>query len=300
MANHETQGICPLCRSSSIGKVLSVEDYRIAKEQFYIFECNVCSMRFTTPVPNEVEIQKYYDAESYISHSEKADTLFDKIYKIVQKITLNSKRRIVKKYSSVNNGSILDFGCGTGDFLNKMKFANWQVEGVDINESARQLAQNKIGKTIIKPKDFLENDNKYDVITMWHSVEHLHNLLDYVSKIINSLSENGVLLIAVPNYKSFDAEFYNERWAAYDAPRHLYHFSFQAMQKLVDLFNMNIVHYQQLPFDPFYISLMSETNVKSKGSIIRALWIGLRSFVKGTFNPKKGSSILYVMKFDKE
>ena len=296
MAEHRSIKYCPICSFSDFSKVLEVSDYRGSGEQFALWECRKCSLRFTSPIPDENDIQRYYETDSYISHSDQPDSIIDKIYRFVQKITLRSKKSIVKKWSDVKCGSILDIGCGTGDFLNKMKMSGWEIEGVEANQSARQIAQNKINKSILAPKDFLKSDNQFDVITLWHSLEHLHDLQKYVGQIKGSLKKNGTLFVALPNYNSFDAEYYRSNWAAYDAPRHLYHFSFQAMQTLVGEFNMNIVHYQQLPFDSFYVSLMSETIVKNRGSIIRALWIGIRSFVNGLFNPKKGSSILYIIR----
>ncbi len=287
---------CPLCGFSDSIKILKVSDYRGSGEQFTIWECKKCSLRFTSPIPDENHIQKYYETNSYVSHSAQPDSIIDKIYKLVQKITLRSKKSSVEKWSDVKCGATLDIGCGTGDFLNKMKMSGWEVEGIEVNQSARQIAQNKINKNILAPKDFLKSDNQFDVITLWHSLEHLHDLHKYVGQIKGSLKQNGTLFVAVPNYNSFDAEYYRSNWAAYDVPRHLYHFSFESMKILLKEYGFELMKYRQLPFDPFYISLMSETAVKNKGSIIRASWIGLRSFVSGLFNPKKGSSILYIIR----
>ena len=110
------------------------------------------------------------------------------------------------------------------------------------------------------------------------------------------LNKDGLLCIAVPNYTSFDAKYYKQNWAAYDVPRHLYHFSPQAMQILFEKYEYSIIDYKQLPFDPFYIALLSELSVIKSKNIIRAFWIGLRSYIKGLFNAKQGSSVLYILK----
>jgi 2-polyprenyl-3-methyl-5-hydroxy-6-metoxy-1,4-benzoquinol methylase len=295
LAEHVIINKCPLCSSSDIAKILDVTDYRVSTEQFSINECKNCSLRITSPMPNETKILKYYDSDSYISHSDEPRTLIDKTYKLVQTLTLRSKKRFVNKWSSVKLGSILDIGCGTGDFLNKMKLSGWKVDGVELESSAREKAQSRINKNIMTPKDFLNSKNQFDVITMWHSLEHLHNLSDYIEKIRGSFNNNGILIIAVPNYNSFDAEYYKSNWAAYDAPRHLYHFSFKAMQTLVEKSNLSIIHYKQLPFDPFYIAFLSEMLVKNSKNLLPAIWIGFRSYLTAIFNAKKSSSILYLI-----
>lgn len=283
---------CPVCESDNIIKTLTAIDNLVTKDKFNIWECKECSCRFTSPIPNEREIGKYYESDEYISHSEKGTSLIDKIYKIVQKITLRSKKRKVENLFNREAGFLLDIGCGTGDFLYTMKSAGWKVAGVEVNPIARKIAEEKISTSVFSPSEFFKSNNKYNAITMWHSLEHLHNLKDYVQKIIDSLNKNGILLIAVPNYQSFDANYYKENWAAYDVPRHLYHFSFEAMEKLFDEFGFKIIEYKQLPFDPFYISMLSNSDKK----IIKALLIGLRSYLLGCRDPKKGSSILYILK----
>jgi hypothetical protein len=162
--------------------------------------------------------------------------------------------------------------------------------------TARKIAENKLGIDIITPNEFLKDDEKYDIITMWHSLEHLHNLKNYIHNITTSLSANGVLMMAVPNYESIDAKYYKENWAAYDVPRHLYHFSFESMVKLFNEFGLKLIKYRQLPFDPFYVSLLSEISIKGGKNIIRAIWVGIKTYLDGAINAKRGSSILYIFK----
>lgn len=284
---------CPACGSSKFNKVLTASDYLVSNESFEIMECNDCSLRFTSPIPDSNEVVNYYKSDKYISHAKRVTSIFDLVYKIVRKFTLHSKRNIVKRISQKQSGTLLDIGCGTGDFLKIMKQSGCDIVGVEINESVRNLAQANTGSIILDQTEFFESEQKYDVITLWHSLEHLNTLTRFLEKISISLNANGVVIIAVPNYKSFDAEYYQQDWAAYDVPRHLYHFSFDAMVKLMEKLGFGLIEYKQLPFDPFYVSLLSELSVRKKHNIIKALWIGWRSYWQGRKDAERSSSILY-------
>ena len=163
---------------------------------------------------------------------------------------------------------------------------------VEVTQAAQKLAEANTGSTIMNQNDFFKSKQKYDVITFWHSLEHLHELETYLQKISISLNANGVVIIAVPNYNSYDAEYYKQDWAAYDVPRHLYHFSSEAIIKLMD--QHKLIHREQLPFDPFYVSLLSEMSARKKHNIIKALLVGLKSYWLGRKNVEMGSSVLYI------
>jgi len=295
MANINIQN-CPACSSTNHHKVMTAEDYLVSDESFEIIECNDCSLRFTTPIPDENKISSYYESDKYISHVKRVTTIFDLVYKIVRKITLRSKYKFVERIAYKKRGTLLDIGCGTGDFLKMMKQSDWDVTGVEVNDAARQIAENNTSSVLLNQTEFFESKQKFDVITLWHSLEHLHELKKYLDKISNSLNANGIVIIAVPNYNSYDSEYYKQVWAAYDVPRHLYHFSFDAILKLMDKFNFKLIQSKQLPFDPFYVSLLSEFSVRKKYNIIKALWIGNKSYWQGRKDVKRGSSILYVFK----
>ncbi|NHZ86080.1 MAG: methyltransferase domain-containing protein, partial [Planctomycetia bacterium] len=277
-------------------KVLMASDYLVSGESFDIMECNDCSLRFTSPIPDSKEIVNYYKSDKYISHAKRVTSVFDIIYKIVRKFTLRSKRKIVKQISQKQSGMLLDIGCGTGEFLKTMKQSDWDIAGVEVNEKTRRIAQTNADSIILDTNDFFKNKQKYDVITLWHSLEHLNTLARFLNKISLSLNSNGVIMVAVPNYRSFDAEYYKQDWAAYDVPRHLYHFSFEAMVKLMEKFKFRLIQSKQLPFDPFYVSLLSEFSVRKKHNIIKALWIGWKSYWQGRKDAERGSSILYIFK----
>ena len=287
---------CPVCGSLKFNKVLTANDYLVTGESFDIMECIDCSLRFTSPIPAESEIGEYYKSDKYISHAKRVTSIFDLVYKIVQKFTLHSKKKTVVQFSQKQNGTLLDIGCGTGEFLIKIVNHGWDISGVEVNKAARKLAESNTGSTIMNQKEFFKSEQKYDVITLWHSLEHLHELKQYLQKISLSLNANGVVIIAVPNYNSYDAEYYQQDWAAYDAPRHLYHFSSNAMINLMERFKFKLINNKQMPFDPFYVSLLSEMSVRKKHNIIKALWIGCKSYLKGRKDANRGSSVLYIFK----
>ena len=287
---------CPACGSLKYTKVLKTSDYLVSGESFEIMECNDCSLRFTSPIPDSNETGNYYKSDKYISHAKHVTSIFDIAYKIVRKFSLRSKRKIIKWVSQKQSGTLLDIGCGTGKFLKIMKQSGWEINGVEVNNEARKLAENNTSSVILTQTQFFESNQKYDVITLWHSLEHLYELNQYLKKITESLNDNGLLLIAVPNYQSFDAEHFKRDWAAYDVPRHLYHFSLEAMVKLMEKFKFKLIQGQQMPFDPFYVALLSELSVRKKHNIIKALLVGWKSYWQGKQNEKRGSSILYVFK----
>ncbi|MEE8340802.1 MAG: class I SAM-dependent methyltransferase [Candidatus Neomarinimicrobiota bacterium] len=289
---------CPACGSSKCEKILTTLDYLISKESFDIINCSNCSLRFTSPIPNEEDSSIYYRSDDYISHTVKSNSVINIIYKFVQHFTLRSKRKIVRRITQKKVGTLLDIGCGAGNFLRIMLQSGWAVTGVEINKEARALAKINTESVIMDQTEYFESEQKYDVITLWHSLEHLHELEKYLNKICISLNTDGVVIIAVPNYKSFDAEYYQHEWAAYDVPRHLYHFSFEAMVKLMKKFNFELLRSKQLPFDPYYVSLLSETKVRKKKNIVRALLVGWKSYWQGHKNKERGSSILYIFKFE--
>lgn len=287
---------CPACSSSKSEKIFTASDYLVSGESFDIMECSDCSLRFTSPIPNEEDIGKYYKSNDYISHTSKGNSIINKIYRIVRYFTLRSKRKIVRRIAQKQSGTLLDIGCGTGNFLGIMKQSGWNIKGVEVNKEARKLAELNTDSVIMNQSEYFKSEQKYDVITLWHSLEHLHELEQYLNKISLSLNANGVVIIALPNYISFDAEYYQHDWAAYDIPRHLYHFSFEAMIIMMKKFKFELIQSKQMPFDPFYVSLLSEFSAIKKHNIIKALRVGWKSYWQGWRDARRGSSILYIFK----
>ena len=286
---------CPLCKDERISMVLSAEDYTVSNEQFEIWECRNCTLRFTQNVPSADAIGQYYQSENYISHSDTASGLINKLYHHVRKRTLVQKKNLVEKMTGKRTGRILDVGCGTGAFLNTMKLAGWQVTGLEPDSTAAAKAEELYGIKPMSPEKLYGlNPASYDAITLWHVLEHVHDLHGYMKKLNCLLKPGGKLLIAVPNYTSYDAAKYQQYWAAYDVPRHLYHFSPASMKKLFTLHDFTMKKMIPMWFDSFYVSMLSEQYKNGKANAIAGAFAGGISNLRALGHTEKCSSVIYV------
>lgn len=280
---------------------LSTRDYSISNEKFDLIYNESYDMLETYPRPAVDDIGKYYESEVYISHTDSRKLFTDKLYQWVKKYTLTQKLKLLNSLSS-SEKTLLDIGCGTGDFLVKCNGNQWTVTGVEPDDNARSLARNKFAKKReIEIVATLENlgNKKFGVITLWHVLEHVHDVFDYIDKIKKHLYENGFLIIAVPNYKSFDAEYYEQHWAAYDVPRHLWHFSKNAIKKIFLEKEMQMLKILPMPFDAFYVALLSEQYKNKKVNFLKAFMVGLRSNLNA-LKTKEYSSQIYILKMPKK
>jgi 2-polyprenyl-3-methyl-5-hydroxy-6-metoxy-1,4-benzoquinol methylase len=261
-------------------------------------KCTSCNLIFTNPRPEEESIDKYYQSEDYISHQNKGNNFTNIIYKWVRNITIKNKIRWLNKYSE-NKGSLLDIGCGTGYFLQAAKNAGWQTQGIEPNNTAREIAK----KQKIKVKKDLSNlkkEKKFSAISLYHVLEHIHQLRKTGKKIVDLLEDTGTIFIAVPNHRSFDAKKYGTYWAAYDVPRHLYHFNQETIAKFADEMGLKIISIEPMRFDSYYVSLLSEPYLNpDKGQMARwlkALVTGYKSNRWGKENDNNYSSLLFILK----
>lgn len=286
---------CPVCASGHLAAVLSCNDYLVSNEKFAIWQCGACSLCFTQDVPGADGIGRYYQSENYISHSDSEKGLINKLYKIARKYTLATKRKLVVKHTGLQNGRLLDTGCGTGAFLHEMKSSGWSVTGLEPDEGARNKAKELYGiHPLPSAQLFQLGSASFDAITLWHVLEHVHDLHAYMDQFKKLLAPNGKLIIAVPNYTSSDAEYYKEYWAAYDVPRHLYHFSPVAMQQLAGRHGFTLKAIRPMMLDAFYISILSEQYINGRGNLIKALISGIRCTIATLGNVQKSSSLIYI------
>jgi 2-polyprenyl-3-methyl-5-hydroxy-6-metoxy-1,4-benzoquinol methylase len=287
---------CPVCDSQAIHEVLSVTDHTVSFEVFPVLQCAGCSLRFTQNVPSELQIGKYYRSDNYISHSETRKGIINWLYLQVRKYTLAVKRRFIQEQTGKKKGTILDIGAGAGAFLHHMQRHGWHTEGVEPDEGAISRARSEY-KLDLKPSSHLFSfaSQSFDVITMWHVLEHVHRLHEYIDHLKKICRTGGKIFVAVPNYTSADADYYQASWAAYDVPRHLYHFSPAAMHELARRHSCIIEKIQPMWFDSFYVSLLSEKYKGAKSILLNGFWQGLKSNVKAISNRRKASSIIYVI-----
>lgn len=287
---------CPVCNSSSIQQQLSAKDHTVSQQQFSIWHCNDCTARFTQDVPAQDAIGAYYASDNYISHSDTKKGLINSLYHMVRKRTLVSKRSLVINETGMKQGSILDIGCGTGAFLNTMKEGGWSITGLEPDAIARNKAAELYHIHPQESQQLFELDKgSFNAITMWHVLEHVHELHAYIKQIETLLAPSGKLFIAVPNYTSKDAENYGTHWAAYDVPRHLYHFSPQSMENLLSQHGLKLKAVKPMWFDSFYVSMLSEQYQNGKGNILKAFFNGLMSNLKALGDIRKCSSVIYVI-----
>lgn len=286
---------CPACGSDAIVQQLTAIDYTVSKQSFAIWHCNSCGLRFTQDVPEQEAIGSYYQSEQYISHSDTKKGLINTLYHFVRKRTINGKKKLVVQASGLLKGTILDIGCGTGAFLHTMKTAGWGTMGLEPDATARQKAAELYGLQPETPEHLFDlKQGSYNVITMWHVLEHVHNLQGYLQQIYQLLAPGGCLIIAVPNYTSYDAQAYGSYWAAWDVPRHLYHFSPGAMQQLLQKHGFAVKKLKPMWYDSFYVSMLSEKYKNGKGNLVSAFLKGFRSNMKTLNNPAACSSVIYI------
>ena len=271
---------------------ITVKDFSVSGESFSLLLNEEYQILKTHPQPTLDKLGSYYEFEDYISHTDGKRTLFEKMYHFIKRKAIRDKVKLINSYQPLK-GKILDIGAGTGDFLLECKNQNWEILGIEPNDKAKGIAVGKgikFGDTIEK----LES-NSFDVITMWHVLEHVPDVEHQVAELKRLLKPSGTIIIAVPNFKSYDANHYKEFWAAYDVPRHLWHFSKTAIEKLFDKQNMNLEDIKPMWFDSFYVSLLSEKYKSGKMNFISGFFIGLISNVSGFFK-KEFSSHIYVLK----
>ena len=285
---------CPACEGNSFTPVMECKDYTVSGEFFSIVRCESCDLEFTNPRPAQREIGVYYQSEAYISHTdENAPGLVNAIYRLVRNYTLGSKKRLIESYQQ--KGLLLDIGCGTGAFAETMQKAGWKVKAVEPDEGAANRAR-KRGLDVAPEEWLYESEKQFDVISMWHVMEHVHDLKTRFSQLFQLCKPGGLVLIAVPNPKSIDAKHYGNIWAARDVPRHLYHFPPEMLRRRMQLQGFEVVTTKGMPFDPFYISMLSERYASGHDRLFMALLKGKYFWMRSLFGKDLWSSQIYIFR----
>ena len=294
MVHHER---CPLCDSGMIADHFLCTDHFISRETFTIACCGSCGFMFTQDYPEESDIGRYYESAEYISHSDTSKGLINKIYHLVRQIMLHRKRGIIEKMTGLKKGTLLDVGSGTGHFAALMKEAGWDAKGIEINEKARTFATETFGLEIVSPASIPTlQSNSFDCVTMWHVLEHFHDPQKYIKDILTLLKPGGICTVALPNSSSFDALHYGKFWAAFDIPRHLWHFDPETFSHFAGKNGLIIECYFMLPFDVFYISALSEKYRGSPLPFLKGIAWGCWFAFLTIFNRKRSSSVIYILR----
>jgi SAM-dependent methyltransferase len=293
--NTEIITTCPICENQKFEPYLKARDHTVTQEEFELKKCERCHFIVTSPRPTEETIGKYYASDNYISHSGKSSSLFDKIYLAARNITLKWKSDLIDQYSP-KPATILDFGCGTGEFLHHLKKRGYHIMGVEPNPVARVKAnlnlEGKVSDNLLTIKN-----NSVDIITLWHVLEHVHTLNETLQLLKKILSEKGYIIIAVPNAESHDCKEYKNLWAGYDVPRHLWHFTQETMRALLYRNGLTLVAVKPMKLDSYYVSLLSEQYKNPKQpkilTAVKAVKEGLTSNIHAR-KKKEYSSQIYI------
>ncbi len=287
---------CTACTSINLAKIMDVKDHFKSGEIFTIHECKSCGFRFTQDAPDEDVAYQYYESDDYISHSDTKKGIVSQLYHKVREIMLRRKSQLILSLSTGKR--LLDIGSGTGYFLNYMKHKGYDVKGVEISNTARQFSIDHFGLDVVSP-DILFSQSfseTYDFITLWHVLEHLYNPDRYMQKISDLLVDDGHLIIALPNHQSYDQNKYKSYWAAYDVPRHLWHFHPNSLTTFASRHGFEVIKMQDMPFDPFYNAMLSEKYIGHRAGLILGAFTGLISMFKGKSNIRKAASVIYILK----
>lgn len=290
----EILSACPICNSSQTKLFLVCKDNTVSHETFNIVECISCGFKFTNPRPEKEKLGAYYISEEYVSHSNTKKGFVNSAYQMVRKYTLLKKLQLISKFNKT--GKILDIGCGTGEFLKTFKDAKWDTLGIEPSPDVRKMAIENYGLDIREEAEIKNLETaSFDVITMWHVLEHVPDLNERIEDLKRLIKPNGIIIIAVPNCTSLDAKIYKESWAAYDVPRHLYHFSPKDIETVFKKHDLKVFRILPMIFDSFYVSMLSEKYRTGKSNIIRAMWNGLRSNISALKSGKTYSSQIYLI-----
>ncbi|MBT8326895.1 MAG: class I SAM-dependent methyltransferase [Bacteroidia bacterium] len=295
MENHLIINTCPVCKGEKFKPSIAVPDWLVSNETFNIVACESCDFRFIENAPLPENAGKYYETEEYVEHSDTKKGLVNIIYHFARKRMMKYKQRLI---SDVTIGKkLLDIGSGSGYFLNYMKNQNYNVTGVEISDKAVKLCKEKYDITAFSPTQLINGEisESFDVVTMWHVFEHVYSYDEYFERLHSGLSDNGTLIIAMPNHQCFEASYYGKYWNGYDTPRHLWHFVPDTFRRFVEARGFKLVKMKKLPLDPFYNSMISASYKKRFTFLPFTFFIGLISWFMALFSFQKSSSIVYFL-----
>lgn len=285
---------CPVCGKTEFKNKLVVQDYTVSQESFAIVQCAACSFQFTNPRPAASDIGRYYESDAYVSHNSAAQGFINQAYKVARFFTMRRKVSLLNQLAP-RRGKLLDYGCGTGHFLVAAKNNGWQVAGLEPNARAREEASRRLEQPIGQESLASFEAGSFDAITLWHVLEHVHTLNETLTQLVNLLKPDGVLIIAVPNAESLDAQHYREHWAAYDVPRHLYHFVPKTMTQLLKKHKMVVEKTLPMALDAYYVSMLSEKQRGERaGGPLAVLKAGYKSNQYAAQHEGQYSSLIYV------
>lgn len=300
LMNRHTIKACPICGKKRFNHFAECKDWVISEEIYSLLKCEDCGMIFTQDAPTEEDLPKYDKIKQKLAHGDAPRGLLNNLYYYARQIMLTRKAKLVERLSCVRNGTLLNFGAKTGFFSNRMIRRGWRVTSVERHHEERLFSLEFFHHRMLDIKELdSQQSGFFDVITLWHVFEHLHSPADFLDKFFDLLKPNGLLFIAVPNCQSFDAGHYGAGWAAYDAPRHLWHFNTDTITRLCHQRGFILMYHQAMPLDSFYVSIMSEKHLRHWFPFIRGFFVGLYGWAQSINKRDRGSSLVYVFRKNK-
>lgn len=288
---------CPICQHTDLEAVFNVTDQLVSRESFTLMACRHCGCRLTQGAPDQRTSSRYYQSTDYISHSNTNQGLINRIYQQVRKRTLVQKVKLVERTTGLSGGQILDVGSGTGAFVAALRKAGWRADGLEPDSTARQVAQETFGISLLNIDQLFHLPSaSYDAITLWHVLEHVHDVSGYMQQFRRLLKPGGRLLIALPNHSAWDATYFGKWWAAYDVPRHLYHFAPDSVRALARQHQFQCASIRPMWYDAFYIALLSHQHRTGSSRWLASFFVGLQSNLRALRNVEKASSLIYELR----
>jgi len=288
---------CPICNQANWQPVFAVIDQLISKKSFTLIECKQCRVRLTQDAPGPNEAGAYYQSEDYISHTNTSQGLINRIYQLVRRRTLHQKIKWVEQATRLTGGRILDVGSGTGAFVSALRQAGWRADGLEPDSVARQVGLRDFGISLLESEQLYKlPSGEFDAITLWHVLEHVHDLKGYMREFHRLLKPGGRLLLALPNHTSRDAHYFQQWWAAYDVPRHLYHFAPESIRALSEQTGFQCASLRPMWYDAFYIALLSHQHKSGNSRWLWSVGVGLRSNLSALLDRNRTSSLVYELK----
>ena len=274
--------------------MLDCRDHLVTGERFEIATCDGCGLGMTEPQPDLEVIGRYYESADYLPMTNVGRGPVARVYRAVRRVTVRLRLGIVARSAPRVGGRLLDVGCGTGEFLAHARGAGWRVVGVEPSARAAEQAA-RHGIPVRRTTDLeLHDELPFDAITMWHALEHMHEPGIQLERAARLLAPGGCLVVAVPNHDCVDAEAYAADWYAWDVPRHLWHFTPATLGQLLARHGFAVEGLHALPFDPFYIALLSELRGRRKHNVVRAAVVAVRSAIAARRDPARASAIVVV------
>jgi len=274
---------------------MNLKDHSVSGERFKLLVDPYYGFLYTDPKPSDKDLKAYYSDVGYISHNNQLRSFVDAMYHVARYVSLKRKIRLIKPFM-LKSGALLDIGAGTGHFVRSASLAGWDVTGIEPSSTAREIANSK-GRCLVFDEEALGafSEGSFDVITLWHVLEHLPSPLESIEVFKKLLKPNGRIFVAVPNYKSYDSRYFKNFWAAYDVPRHLWHFSKNSIIKVFSKSQMSLESTHPMLMDAYYVSMLSNKYKSGSHKILNSLWRGLLSNAKA-FRTGEYSSLIYVLK----